>query len=157
MILVPISFNLQSSPGCRTTATSIKLEVFGPVLVLREFEGEEEAISRANDSECKCSRAHVAGREADSCSSRWPLRQCLHQRYQQSLARSKDSRSWINRRECCLSIWCLRIAIWWIQSFRHRATEGIQGGRGLDTGEDSIRTTQLVNSDGLCLNYVDIL
>jgi acyl-CoA reductase-like NAD-dependent aldehyde dehydrogenase len=58
-----------------------QLEVFGPVLVLHEFEGEEEAISRANDSECKCSRAHVAGREADSCSSRWPLRQCLHQRY----------------------------------------------------------------------------
>lgn len=40
--------------GVQDTSDINQLEVFGPVLVLHEFEGEEAAIARANDSECKC-------------------------------------------------------------------------------------------------------
>lgn len=37
-------------------------EIFGPVLVLHEFESEEEVVHRANDTECQSLAPHVAHR-----------------------------------------------------------------------------------------------
>ena len=36
-----------------------QLEIFGPVLLLHEFDTEEEAVTRANDTECKKHPSHT--------------------------------------------------------------------------------------------------
>lgn len=42
-------------------------EIFGPVMVLHEFETEEEAIKRANDSECESSTDPISNKHKLIC------------------------------------------------------------------------------------------
>ena len=51
-------------------------EIFGPVLVVHEFESEEEAVRRANDTECQFP---VPQNEPLIDANRWSIRFCLYE------------------------------------------------------------------------------
>ena len=55
-------------------------EIFGPVLVVHEFESEEEAVRRANDTDCEFP---VPGKDSLIDAIRRSIRFGLHQRHQQ--------------------------------------------------------------------------
>lgn len=62
-----------------------KEEIFGPVLVMHKFESEEEAVQRANDTECEylSEYRHLFIGKLMS-TRRWTIRFCLHEGRQQS-------------------------------------------------------------------------
>ena len=67
-------------------------EIFGPVLVVHEFDTEEEAVRRANDTDCKLNSSSVKIQDLMIC--RWALRLCVYARCQQSDESRESSRGW---------------------------------------------------------------
>lgn len=64
-------------------------EIFGPVMVLHEFETEEEAVQRANDTECELTSNSffiISDNIVLTRLHRWTIRVGLHKRCQQSFA-----------------------------------------------------------------------
>lgn len=78
-------------------------EIFGPVMVLHEFETEEEAVQRANDTECELERTRCflisANIVLTLASPRRIVRLGLHEGCQQSFAGGTCSGSRQRRRQ----------------------------------------------------------
>lgn len=123
----------------KDTSDVNQLEVFGPVAVLHEFDSEEEAIARANDSECKPSCSPLlAISNANSESTRWSVCISFQHQYRQGV---ESREGFGGGNGCCerrFSLRRLRTTLWWVQGFWYRTTEGIQGSSSLDTREDSV-------------------
>ena len=79
-------------------------EVFGPVLILHEFETEEEAIRRANDTECELCKKNSIELQLTFFRYRRPLCFSLQLQHQYGATRRFSSRSWKRGREYKLAI-----------------------------------------------------
>ena len=77
-------------------------EIFGPVLVVHEFESEEEAVRRANDTDCQFP---VPRNEPLTDAIRRSIRFRLYERHQQGHESCDSSRSWECGRQHLIPIW----------------------------------------------------
>ena len=69
-------------------------EIFGPVMVMHEFETEEEAVRRANDTECEAHSQFSHFISVLTFMNRWSLRISFYEEHRSSFACCPCPGSW---------------------------------------------------------------